>query len=66
MKRWLAFDIGCIECGETSEVIGVFLTREAAEAAVEAWRSPNHRWGREGRTGQHSEEVFEIDVPEGV
>ena len=63
MKMFLAFDIGCIECGETSEVIGVYPTREQAEAACQQWCQPGQRWGREGRIGQHSEEVFEVDVP---
>lgn len=33
-KRWLAFDIGCIECGERSSVIGTFDTNAEAVAAA--------------------------------
>lgn len=64
MKMWLAFDIGCIECGESSEVIGLFPSRDEAEAAIQAWLQPRHRWGRKGRIGPHSEEVFEVEVPQ--
>ena len=30
-KKFLAMDIGCIECGEGSEVIGIFDTEELAK-----------------------------------
>jgi hypothetical protein len=54
--KYLAFDIGCIECDEDSAVIGVFATKEAAEAACEAARVKQEaEWH-----GQHSMEVFEL------
>jgi len=64
VRMFLAFDIGCIECGEDSEVIGMYETREAAEEAVSAWTAPNQEWGRDGRGGEHSEQVFAVDVPD--
>lgn len=63
--KYLAMDIGCIECGESSKVIGIFKTKELAEKAIEDYVDPNHKWGKEGRIGQHYEEIFEIeDTPE--
>lgn len=59
-KQFLAMDIGCIECGEESSVIGIFSSKTEAEKAIEKYRDPEHRWGKEGRHGQHYEEVFEI------
>ena len=53
---FLAFDIGCIECGERSAVIGLFRSREDAETACKAAESEQEKnWH-----GQHSFEVFEI------
>lgn len=56
MKRWLAFDVGCIECGEYSAVIGLFETEEGArEAAKLAEEQQAANWH-----GQHSMEVFDL------
>jgi hypothetical protein len=63
MKYYLAFDIGCIECGERSDPIGVFKTKEEAKAAIQNYCDETC-WGKEGRSGQHSEEIFEVEVPE--
>lgn len=54
--QYIVVDIGCIECGESSSIIGVFTDRALAEAAVADWE----RIGRRG--GQHSYEIF--DMPE--
>jgi len=55
-QRWLAFDIGCIECGEDSAVIGTFQTRQEAEAAAEKERAAQKaNWN-----GQHSMEIFDL------
>jgi len=60
LKRWLAFDVGCIECGESSAVIGVYGTETEASAAAQVAAEKQQRdWH-----GQHSMEVFEIDVPD--
>lgn len=59
MKRYLAFDIGCIECGEPSAVLGVFMSRDEANLAAEH----AERVQRENWLGQHYFEVYEIEVP---
>ena len=57
--KWLAFDVGCIECGEESKVIGTYATKEQAEAACEKEAEEQEKnW-----TGQHSMEVFELPIP---
>lgn len=54
--RWLAFDVGCIECGEESSIIGTFATQQEAEqAACIAQEAQNKNW-----KGQHSMEVFDL------
>lgn len=73
MKRYLAFDIGCIECGEPSAVLGVFMSRDEANLAAEhAERVQRENWRGQsalhaatsvcGRGG-HYFEVYEIEVP---
>lgn len=53
---YVAVDVGCIECGEPSGVIGVFTTRDAAQAACDSWFSYDSGW----RGGQHHYEVHEV------
>lgn len=54
---WLVFNVGCIECGVSSNVVAVYPTEhEANEVAkklneVHAWRED----------GQNSYEVFELN-----
>lgn len=62
MKKYLAMDIGCIECGESSDVIGVYKTLKQAEKAIEDYLDPDQEWGKKGRIGQHKEEIFEVDL----
>lgn len=57
MNLYVAVDIGCIECGEESAVLGVFTDREAAEAV----RSSQEKIQAEHWMGQHSFEIFEIE-----
>ena len=58
MKRYLVFDIGCIECGEESGVVGLYATlEEAIKARDDAAAGQERHW-----TGQHSFEVFDLDV----
>lgn len=53
--RYLVINIGCIECGVSSNVVGVFTDKDKAdEVAVNL--NETHAW-REG--GQNSFEVFE-------
>jgi hypothetical protein len=54
--RYLVFDIGCIECGEPSEVVGTFDSPEAAEAArVAAVDAQVKKW-----QGQHDFETYDL------
>ncbi len=56
--KYLAFDIGCIECGEKSRVIGVFDTRKKAQnSADKAEKIQRENW-----EGQHYFEVFELPI----
>lgn len=57
--RWLAFNVGCIECGVSSAVVGCFDTQAEAEAACHACDAVLS-W-REG--GQNSFEVFDLCAP---
>ena len=64
MTGWLAFDIGCIECGEASAVIGVFPDEAAAVRACEEYGNvPGASWGRPEWHGQHRCEVFPLSAP---
>lgn len=55
---FLAMDIGCIECGESSKVIGLFATEEQAqEACDKAAKEQEENW-----RGQHSMEVFVLNA----
>lgn len=51
---WVAIDIGCIECGGPSKVLGVFHTQPEAEAEVERYLAEPHDW-----TGEHAVRAFE-------
>jgi len=53
---YLLFNIGCIECGVSSKIVGVFDDKSDAEALAEKL-DHSHGW-REG--GQNSFEVFEM------
>lgn len=56
---FVAVDIGCIECRESSAVLGIFRSREEAEGVAEvAEVKQREEWG-----GQHSFEVFEAELP---
>jgi hypothetical protein len=55
MKKFLAMDIGCHECGVGSVVVGVFDTEAEAEKSIEGMEG----W-RDG--GQSLQEIFEIEV----
>lgn len=60
MKLHALVDIGCIECGEDTEIVGVFESRTAANKAQE--NGP----GKDGgyfSGGQHRVSVFDVDVP---
>lgn len=55
-EAWLAFDIGCIECGESSAVIGIYGTKSDADANLkDAEDDQRGNWN-----GQHHFEVFDV------
>jgi hypothetical protein len=57
-RVYVAVDIGCIECGESSRVIGVFIRQEDADnAAEQAEKEQAANWG-----GQHEFIVQEVIV----
>lgn len=56
-KKHIVFNIGCIECGVSSNLVGVFDSAEKAAAIAEHLQD-ELRW-REG--GQNSFEVFELN-----
>ena len=57
VKKWLAFDVGCIECGASSGVIGTFRTEQEAKDACDAlYENPGAFLGE-----QHSYEVFNLE-----
>jgi hypothetical protein len=60
IKRYLAFDIGCIECGEESGVVGTYDTEAGAEHAADAAEIAQEKdWG-----GQHHFVVYDLGSPE--
>lgn len=55
---YVAVDIGCIECGEPSSVLGIYTDKSEAEATLaQAEEKQKHAW-----TGQHYFELFEIET----
>ena len=54
MKRWLAIEIGCLECTNETEIIGVFATREEAVAALDGPLDESVRYAEMNRR------VFEL------
>jgi hypothetical protein len=54
---YVVVDIGCIECGESSAVIGIFTDKETAEKVAE----DHEKRQKEHWTGQHYFEIFEIE-----
>jgi hypothetical protein len=58
--RYMTFDIGSIECGESSGIVGMYATEaEAVEAADAAEQRHAANWN-----GQHHFEVFDLENPQ--
>lgn len=53
---FLVMNIGCIECGVSSNVVGVFTDKDTAQAVADTCQ--DKYYFREG--GQNSFEVFEL------
>lgn len=60
MKKYMVFNVGCIECGVSSDVVGLYDTEEEAQKIVAACEDKLH-W-RE--SGQNSFEIFDLTKPQ--
>lgn len=58
--RWLVFNVGCIECGVSSNIVGTYATKEEANR-IEAICEASLDW-REG--GQNHFLVFDLLAPQ--
>ena len=58
MKKYILVNIGCIECGVSSNIVGVFNSEEKANQLAKEFDN-KFEW-REG--GQNSFEVFEMPL----
>lgn len=56
MMLYVAVDIGCLECGEESAVIGIYLDEEVANQEAEKAMDMDT-----GIPGQHHYQVFPVD-----
>lgn len=55
--KYVLVDIGCIECGEQSDLIGIFDKKDLAESTkLECEEAQENNWH-----GQHSFIIFEWD-----
>ncbi len=53
-------DIGCIECGEDSRVVGLYESALVAESAWHLYRCETDKWGRPEWHGQHHHLVADL------
>ncbi len=60
MSGWIVVNIGCIECGVSSDIVGIYATEADAEKVAEACRA-KLGW-REG--GQNAFDVFDLSAPQ--
>lgn len=61
-KKYVVVDIGCIECGEPSTVLGIFNDKKKAESVREKYENIQE----ENWHGQHYFEIFEVDEEDKV
>ena len=59
---YVAVDIGCIECGECTSVLGIFTDEACAREVCEEHATRHQANWR----GQHSFEVFEVEETNSV
>lgn len=57
--RYLVIDVGCIECGESSGVVGTAETQAEADALAEAASAEHQKNWR----GQHYFDVWDLNAP---
>lgn len=60
MKRYLLMNIGCIECGVSSNVVGLYDSEDQANSDAE--KCYEHLHWREG--GENGFEVFDLQAPQ--
>ena len=56
-RGWLVLDIGCLECGVGTEVVGIFLFEENAKVMAAARRQSTPG------TTDHAIKIFEVSLP---
>lgn len=56
---WIVVDIGCIECGESSDLVGIFSTEEKANSVCSQLNNSRATFTR----SQHEFDVFELGLP---
>ena len=59
---YMVFNIGCIECGVSSKIVGLFADKLKAEE-VRKMCEDKHHWRD---NGQNAFEVFELPQPEHI
>ena len=56
MSKYIVVDIGCIECGEPSCILGIFTDKEKAYKVRDKYKEiQSNYW-----SGQHYFEVYEV------
>jgi len=60
MKRYLVFDIGCMECGESSQPLALFENEEDADKFANEYIVPKDGWGRKEWHGEHCIRVYDL------
>lgn len=62
MGEYVIVDIGCIECGEETEVVGIYSSMKQAEADYKAYlaKVEANDWGAYFHGGQHSVELIAV------
>jgi hypothetical protein len=57
---YMVFNIGCIECGVSSKIVGLFADKKHADIVAQ-YCDEEHGWRD---SGQNHYEVFELPTPE--
>lgn len=61
IKRYLVFDVGCIECLQKSQPVGTYDTIEEARIARNEYYDSGTDWGRTGWSGHHSVKIYDLE-----
>lgn len=60
--KYMVFDVGCIECGEGSEIVGLYKTLTTAKTA----RTKAEAKQKEDWHGQHEFLIFDMNSKEQI